>query len=98
MLLHGVTGSGKTEVYIRAASCAGQGQVIVLVPEIALTSQIVERFGARFGDDVAVFHSGLSLGERFDEWRRIRSGEASIVIGARSAVFAPLTAGFDHNR
>ncbi|HQD18077.1 MAG TPA: primosomal protein N' [Bacillota bacterium] len=93
VLLHGVTGSGKTEVYIRAAAAAlDRGkQVIVLVPEIALTSQIVERFGARFGDDVAVFHSGLSLGERFDEWRRIGSGEASIVIGARSAVFAPLS-------
>ena len=92
ILLHGVTGSGKTEVYMRAVAAAlSRGkQAIVLVPEIALTSQIVERFNARFGCDIAVLHSGLSLGERFDEWNRIRDGRASIVIGARSAVFAPL--------
>lgn len=92
ILLHGVTGSGKTEVYIRAVAAAVERgkQAMVLVPEIALTSQIVERFSARFGNGVAVVHSGLSLGERYDEWRRIREGRASIVIGARSAVFAPL--------
>lgn len=92
ILLHGVTGSGKTEVYIRAvAEALSRGkQAIVLVPEIALTSQIVERFSARFGSDIAVLHSGLSLGERYDEWQRIRRGQASIAIGARSAVFAPL--------
>lgn len=92
ILLHGVTGSGKTEVYMRAVAAAlSRGkQAIVLVPEIALTSQIVERFNARFGCDIAVLHSGLSLGERYDEWNRIREGRASIVIGARSAVFAPL--------
>ncbi len=92
ILVHGVTGSGKTEVYMRAVAAAlSRGeQAIVLVPEIALTSQIVERFSARFGRDIAVLHSGLSLGERHDEWQRIREGQASIVIGARSAIFAPL--------
>ncbi len=91
-LLHGVTGSGKTEVYLRAAAAAlarGQG-VIVLVPEIALTPQTVARFRARFGDTVAVLHSALSDGERFDEWRRLRTGEARIAVGPRSAVFAPV--------
>ncbi len=90
-LLHGITGSGKTEVYLRAAEHAlarGRG-VIVLVPEISLTHQVVDRFRARFGDQVAVLHSGLSGGERFDQWRRIRDGELPIAIGARSAVFAP---------
>jgi primosomal protein N' (replication factor Y) len=91
-LLHGVTGSGKTEVYLRAAAAAlerGEG-VIVLVPEIALTPQTVSRFAARFGDTVALLHSALSEGERYDEWRRLRSGEARIAVGPRSAVFAPV--------
>ena len=91
-LLHGVTGSGKTEVYLRAiANVIGQGETaLVLVPEIALTPQLVRRFKCRFDSGIAVLHSGLSDGERFDEWRRIRRGEATIVIGARSAIFAPL--------
>ena len=91
-LLHGVTGSGKTEVYLRAAGAAlerGQG-AIVLVPEIALTPQTVGRFQARFGDTVALLHSALGEGERYDEWRRLRTGEARIAIGPRSAVFAPV--------
>lgn len=92
LLLHGVTGSGKTEVYLRAAAAAlEQGRsVIVLVPEIALTPQTVGRFRERFGDLVAVLHSKLGLGERYDEWRRLRRGEARVCIGPRSAVFAPL--------
>ncbi len=91
-LLHGVTGSGKTEVYLRAAQRAlGAGLgVIVLVPEIALTPQTVARFQARFGDTVALLHSSLSEGERFDEWLRLRRGEARIAVGPRSAVFAPV--------
>lgn len=91
-LLHGVTGSGKTEVYMHCiAACVASGkQAIVLVPEISLTPQTVGLFQARFGDDVAVLHSRLSAGERFDEWRRIRLGKAHVVIGARSAIFAPL--------
>jgi primosomal protein N' (replication factor Y) (superfamily II helicase) len=91
-LLHGVTGSGKTEVYLQAIGfCLKQGfGAIVLVPEISLTPQMVGRFTARFGSQVAVLHSGLSLGEKRDEWTRIRRGEASIVVGARSAVFAPV--------
>jgi primosomal protein N' (replication factor Y) len=91
-LLHGVTGSGKTQVYIEAAAAARRDgrQVVVLVPEIALTGQIVTRFKDRFGDDVAVLHSKLSAGERYDAWLRLRGGAAGIVIGARSAVFAPL--------
>ncbi len=91
-LLYGVTGSGKTEVYLRCIeACLERGQgAIVLVPEIALTPQTVGRFAARFGDRIAVLHSRLSAGERFDEWRRIRLGKAPIVIGARSAVFAPV--------
>jgi primosomal protein N' (replication factor Y) (superfamily II helicase) len=91
-LLHGVTGSGKTEVYLRACADAlerGRG-VIVLVPEIALTPQTVARFQARFGDTVALLHSALGEGERYDEWRRLRSGEARIAVGPRSAVFAPV--------
>ena len=91
-LLHGVTGSGKTEVYLRAVQetlAAGRG-AIVLVPEIALTPQTVGRFQARFGDVVAVLHSGLGQGERRDEWLRLRSGEARVCVGPRSAVFAPL--------
>ena len=92
LLLHGVTGSGKTEVYLRAAGAAlerGQG-AIVLVPEIALTPQTVTRFQARFGDTVAVLHSQLSDGERYDEWRRLRTGQARICVGPRSAAFAPM--------
>lgn len=92
-LIHGVTGSGKTEVYIRAAAkCLEEGKsVIVLVPEISLTEQIIDRFIGRFGSDtIAVLHSKLSLGERYDQWKRIREGRVKIVIGARSAVFAPL--------
>ena len=95
ILLLGVTGSGKTEVYLQAAQCAlDLGKtVLVLVPEISLTPQTVRRFKSRFAamrDQVAVLHSNLSQGERFDEWHRIRKGTARIVIGARSAVFAPL--------
>src|SRR5207247_11014173 len=83
LLLHGVTGSGKTEVYLAAAAAAlarGRG-AIVLVPEIALTPQIVARFVARFGDTVAVLHSRLGEGERYDEWRRLRHGEARVCVG-----------------
>ncbi len=92
LLLHGVTGSGKTEIYLRAAAIAlerGRG-VIILVPEIGLTPQIVSRFLDRFGDTVAVLHSRLSAGERHDEWTRLRSGAARVCIGPRSAVFAPI--------
>ncbi|GAE04407.1 helicase PriA essential for oriC/DnaA-independent DNA replication [Paenibacillus sp. JCM 10914] len=90
-LLHGVTGSGKTEIYLQTIQRAleQERQAIVLVPEISLTPQMVERFKARFGDRVAVMHSRLSDGERYDEWRKIREGRASVVVGARSAVFAP---------
>ncbi|WP_459954258.1 primosomal protein N' [Paenibacillus pini] len=92
-LLHGVTGSGKTEIYLQSIQrCIEQGrQAIVLVPEIALTPQMVERFKGRFGDQVAVMHSRLSGGERYDEWRKIREGKANVVVGARSAVFAPFS-------
>ena len=92
-LLAGVTGSGKTEVYMQLAERVLQaGQtVLILVPEIALISQMERRFRARFGDRIAVLHSGLSDGERYDQWRRIRRREAGIVLGARSAIFAPLT-------
>lgn len=92
-LLYGVTGSGKTEVYMRAAEKCLQEKrsVIMLVPEISLTTQVIERFIGRFGaESVAVLHSRLSLGERHDEWMRIKNGQVKIVIGARSAVFAPL--------
>lgn len=91
-LLYGVTGSGKTEVYIRLIrEVLAQGRgAIILVPEIALTPQTVSWFHARFGDLSAVIHSRLSAGERYDEWQRIRRGEARVVIGARSAVFAPV--------
>ncbi len=91
-LLYGVTGSGKTEVYMRAASkCLQEGRkAIMLVPEISLTKQIISRFIGRFGaEQIAVLHSRLSLGERHDEWMRIKKGMVNIVIGARSAVFAP---------
>ena len=92
LLLHGVTGSGKTEVYLRAAEAAlEQGRTaIVMVPEIALTPQTARRFEERFGDRVAILHSKLGLGERYDEWQRLRSGAARICVGPRSAVFAPL--------
>ncbi len=92
-LLHGVTGSGKTEVYLEAARAAlerGRG-AIVLVPEIALTPQTVGRFRRRFGERVALLHSGMPAGARYDEWRRLRSGEARICVGPRSAAFAPLS-------
>lgn len=92
MLLHGVTGSGKTEVYLRSVARvleAGRG-AIVLVPEIALTPQIVTRFVQRFGETVAVLHSRLGSGERHDEWRRLRAGQARVCVGPRSAVFAPI--------
>lgn len=92
-LLHGVTGSGKTEVYLQTIenviSCGRQA--IMLVPEIALTPQMVDQFYRRFGDRVAVLHSGLTLNERYDQWKRIKNGEIDTVVGARSAVFAPLT-------
>lgn len=92
-LLHGVTGSGKTEVYLQAIQEAiNQGkEAIVLVPEISLTPQMTERFRARFGDLVAVMHSGLSKGEKYDEWRKIDRGEVKVAVGARSAIFAPFT-------
>ncbi|OMF37519.1 primosomal protein N' [Paenibacillus sp. FSL H8-0548] len=91
MLLHGVTGSGKTEVYLQSIQfCMEQEkQAIVLVPEISLTPQMVERFKGRFGDAVAVLHSRLSNGERYDEWRKIRARQVQVAIGARSAIFAP---------
>lgn len=91
-LLQGVTGSGKTEVYLRsiAETLANNQTALMLVPEISLTPQMVTRVKSRFGDLVAVLHSGLSNGERYDEWRRIERGEAKVVVGARSAAFAPL--------
>lgn len=91
-LLHGVTGSGKTEIYIRAMkeTMAMGKSALMLVPEIALTPVFSRRLRAVFGDEVAILHSNLSTGERFDEWRRLRSGAARIAIGTRSAVFAPL--------
>ena len=92
VLVDGVTGSGKTEVYLDAIErslAAGRG-ALVLVPEISLTAQTVGRFRSRFGDDVAVLHSRLSAGERFDQWDLVRQGQARVVVGARSALFAPL--------
>lgn len=91
-LLHGVTGSGKTEVYLQAIeqTLAAGCQALVLVPEITLTHQIVARVRARFGDQVAVLHSGLKPGERLAQWERLRKGETAIAVGARSALFAPL--------
>ena len=91
-LLEGVTGSGKTEVYLHLIerTLAMGKTAIVLVPEISLTPQMTNRFISRFGDLVAIMHSGLSDGEKFDEWRKVRSGQAKVVVGARSAIFAPL--------
>lgn len=92
-LVHGVTGSGKTEVYMHIISSVIQSSktAIMLVPEISLTPQVMQNFVARFGDNVAILHSGLTLRERFDEWQRIKSGKAKIVVGARSAIFAPVS-------
>jgi len=92
-LLHGVTGSGKTSIYLELIRhvLQGGGGAIVMVPEIVLTPQLMEVFAGAFGDQVALLHSGLSLGERLDEWKRVRSGMAPVVLGTRSAVFAPLT-------
>jgi primosomal protein N' (replication factor Y) len=91
-LLHGVTGSGKTEVYLRAVGAALRGgrQALVLVPEIPLTHQILGRLRGRFGDDLAVLHSGLRPAERLEQWQRLRQGPTAIAVGARSALFAPL--------
>ncbi len=94
LLLHGVTGSGKTEVYLHAIAAALQlgGRALYLVPEIALTPQVIAQINHAFPDTVAVLHSALGQGERFDQWRRIARGEVTVVVGARSAVFAPLPA------
>ncbi|HFC9096381.1 TPA: primosomal protein N' [Enterococcus faecium] len=91
-LLEGITGSGKTEVYLQAIAdvLSENKTAIMLVPEIVLTPQMVERFKGRFGESVAVLHSGLSQGEKYDEWRKIEREEAQVVVGARSAIFAPL--------
>ena len=92
ILLHGVTGSGKTEVYLQAILpiLKAKKSALVLVPEIGLTPQLTDRFRARFGNQVCVYHSGLSQGERYDTWRQMLTGEPQVVIGTRSAVFAPL--------
>lgn len=92
-LLHGITGSGKTEVYLHAIATVVEAgkSAVVLVPEISLTPQLAARFRARFGDQVAVLHSGLGDRERYDEWQRLRLGEARIALGARSAIFAPVS-------
>jgi primosomal protein N' (replication factor Y) (superfamily II helicase) len=92
-LLHGITGSGKTEIYLQAIEQAlAEGkEAIVLVPEISLTPQMTDRFRSRFGEKVAVMHSGLSVGEKYDEWRKIQQQKVQVVVGARSAVFAPFT-------
>ncbi|MEK8196867.1 primosomal protein N' [Lysinibacillus sp. FSL M8-0134] len=92
-LLHGITGSGKTEVYLQAIQkVLNDGkEAIMLVPEISLTPQMTERFRSRFGEMVAVMHSGLSVGEKYDEWRKIQQGKVKVVVGARSAIFAPFT-------
>ena len=100
LLIHGVTGSGKTEIYLNAiATVLAQGRsALVLVPEIGLTPQISHYFRAWFGKEVAILHSALSDGERFDQWRRIREGQARVVVGTRSAVFAPTPQLGDHRR
>ena len=91
-LLHGVTGSGKTEVYLQAIAplLAAQKSALVLVPEIGLTPQLTDRFRSRFGERVCVYHSGLSEGERYDTWRQMLTGQPQVIIGTRSAIFAPL--------
>ncbi len=93
VLLHGVTGSGKTEIYLNLMEkeIIKGNEGIVLVPEISLTPQMISRFISRFGDTVAVLHSGLSDGEKYDEWRRIKEGKAKVAVGARSAIFAPFS-------
>ncbi|NLM49255.1 MAG: primosomal protein N' [Epulopiscium sp.] len=93
ILLHGITGSGKTEVYLQLIEevIKREGQAIVLIPEISLTPQTVQRFKSRFGEKVAVTHSKLSLAERYDQWKRARDGEVSVMIGPRSAVFTPFS-------
>jgi primosomal protein N' (replication factor Y) len=89
-LLHGVTGSGKTEVYMNAVKALPKGkEALVLVPEIAITGQMIDRFRSNFGEDVVFYHSGISVGERITQWQKMRDGEVKIVIGVRSAVFAP---------
>jgi primosomal protein N' (replication factor Y) len=88
-LLHGVTGSGKTEIYLRAIEAIEDREAIVLVPEIALTAQIIDRFRNRFGDKVAFFHSGISPGEKIAQWQKMRRGEVKVALGVRSAVFSP---------
>ena len=90
-LLHGLTGSGKTEVYLNLTSRVIEdgGQVIVLVPEIGLTPQMIERFKSWFGKDVAIIHSKLSSGERYDEYRKVLNDQVKVVVGVRSAVFVP---------
>jgi len=91
-LLHGVTGSGKTEIYINAIKALPEHkEAIVLVPEIAITTQMIDRFRSSFRDEVVFYHSGMSAGERITQWRKIRDGEVRVVIGVRSAVFAPFT-------
>jgi primosomal protein N' (replication factor Y) len=92
-LLHGITGSGKTEIYLNIIEEALNSglEAIMLVPEISLTPMMVSRFKGRFGDDVAMLHSGLSIGEKYDEWRKVRRKEVKVVVGARSAIFAPFT-------
>lgn len=91
VLIHGVTGSGKTEVYLEAVKeCVNKGKkAIILVPEIALTPQTIERFASNFKNEIAVVHSGLSIGERFDQWHKIREGNYNVVIGSRTALFSP---------
>ncbi len=91
-LLHGVTGSGKTELYLRLAAAVREAgrSVLMLVPEIALTPVVASVFRQAFGERVAIQHSGLSDGERHDQWQRIRRGDVDVVVGTRSAVFAPL--------
>jgi len=91
VLVHGITGSGKTELYLQLIQHVIESgkQAIVLVPEISLTPQMVERFKSRFGDNVAVLHSRLSLGEKYDQWRMIKEGKVNVAVGARSAIFAP---------
>ena len=90
--MEGVTGSGKTQVYLHlVADALARGRTaLVLVPEIVLTPQMMRRFSARFGDTVAMIHSALRVTERYDQWKRIRRGEVKVVLGTRSAVFAPL--------